>query len=67
MHKGIEVALESQKNLVQKHCYMILQLLLISRNTLTALAISDSESKLTFILYRQTRQFTLSALVLLFE
>lgn len=67
MHKGITVTLESQNLLVQKCCYMILQLLLISRNTLTALAISDSESKLTFVSYRQTRQFTVSAVAFLFE
>lgn len=67
MHKGITVTSESQKLLVQKRYYMILQLLLISRNTLTALAISDSEFKLTSISYGQTRQFSHSAHVLLFE
>lgn len=67
MHNGIIATLESQNLLVQQCCCMILQLVLISRNTLTALANSDSESKLTFLLRRQTRRFTISALGLLFE
>lgn len=67
MHNGIIVTLESQNLLVQQCCCMILQLVLISRNTLTALANSDSESKLTFLLRRQTRRLTISALGLLFE
>lgn len=42
------------KNLVQKHYHIVKQLLVISRNTLTALTVRDSESKLTFISYRQS-------------
>lgn len=42
------------KLLVQNHCYIIKQLLVISRNTLTTLTSSDSESWLTFVSYRQT-------------
>lgn len=42
------------KNLVQKHYHIVKQLLVISRNTLTALTVRDSESKLTFISSRQS-------------